>query len=80
MRPPMTRRKRDRPWSEYPIGTRAYAFNGGHWQRVERGWKWCSGDTFPTPSADAIGKCVLLPEDVMAIEDLEMASAEKGMV
>lgn len=39
-------------WSEYPIGTRVYAFNGGSWERVAAGYKWCTGDTFPTPGAD----------------------------
>lgn len=41
-----------KPWNDYPIGTRAYALNGGHWERVEHGWKWLNGDTFPTPGAD----------------------------
>jgi hypothetical protein len=29
--------KKDRPWNEYPIGTKAYAFNGGYWERVRLG-------------------------------------------
>lgn len=40
-------------WSRYPMGTRAYAFDGGYWQRVEHGWKWQNGSTFPTPGASA---------------------------
>jgi len=51
----------DRPWHEYPLGTKAHAFNGGHWERVKMGWKWCSGATFPTTGGDAIGKCIELP-------------------
>jgi hypothetical protein len=52
----------DRPWSEYPVGTRAYACNGGWWERVERGWKPNSSkDVFPTPGGDAVGKCIELP-------------------
>lgn len=39
-------------WNEYPIGTKVYAFDGGYWIRVETGWKWFCGDTFPTPGAD----------------------------
>lgn len=35
-----------------PIGTKAPAFIGGHWVRVERGWKWHCGDTFPSPGGD----------------------------
>ena len=56
----------DRPWRDYPIGTKAHAFDGGHWIRVERGWKWSSGDTFPTPGADAFGACIELPPDPVA--------------
>jgi hypothetical protein len=56
------RKRKDRPWQQYPIGTRAYAYNGGYWVRVAAGWKWCCGDTFPQPGADAIGLCVELPE------------------
>lgn len=42
-----------RGWEAYPMGTRAYALEGGYWERVPNGWKWCSGSTFPTPGADA---------------------------
>jgi hypothetical protein len=60
----------DRPWSEYPIGTKAHAFNGGHWIRVRNGWKWFNGSTFPTPGADAIGECIELPTyDVSASQE-----------
>jgi hypothetical protein len=52
----------DRPWDEYPMGTKAHAFNGGYWIRVQRGWKWFSGDTFPTPGGDACGACIEFPE------------------
>ena len=45
--------KVDRPWSEYPLGTKAFAIEGGHWLRVERGWEWHCGSTFPTPGASA---------------------------
>jgi hypothetical protein len=52
----------DRPWSEYPLGTKAHSFMGGYWIRVKRGWKWHCGDTFPTPGGDACGACIELPE------------------
>ena len=52
---------RDRPWNEYPSGTKAHAIDGGYWLRVQNGWTWHTGDTFPTPGADAMGKCVELP-------------------
>ncbi len=52
-------------WRHYPVGTKAPAIMGGHWYRVERGWKWNgpngSGDTFPTPGGDADGT-VILPD------------------
>ena len=40
--------------SRYPIGTRAYDIQGGHWKRVSNGWNWCAGLTFPTPGGNAI--------------------------
>jgi hypothetical protein len=44
------------------MGTKAHAFNGGYWIRVQRGWKWFSGDTFPRPGGDACGACIEFPE------------------
>jgi hypothetical protein len=35
-----------------PLGTRAPAIGGGYWERVEQGWKWCTGATFPRPGGD----------------------------
>ena len=40
-------------WGDYPLGTKVYAVNGGCWERVARGWKWCTGATFPAPGGDA---------------------------
>lgn len=45
--------------SALPIGTKAQAFDGGYWVKVERGWKWFTGDTFPRPGADFNGKISL---------------------
>lgn len=45
----------DKPWSEYPVGTKAYAIGGGYWERVNNGWKWCTGSTFPRPGGDNNG-------------------------
>jgi len=45
-------------WSQYPMGTRAYAVQGGYWERVAAGWKWCTGATFPRPGADAISVAI----------------------
>ena len=48
------RQKIDRPWKDYPIGTKAWSCMGGHWTKTERGWKANGGDTFPTPGGDAV--------------------------
>lgn len=48
--------EKDRDWSEYPIGTKAKANGGGYWIKNERGWQWCTGDTFPSPGGDASGE------------------------
>jgi len=52
----------DRPWKDYPVGTRAHAVNGGHWMKIESGrWRWCTGSTFETPGGDTCS--ITLPED-----------------
>lgn len=43
---------RDMPWEAYPKGTKVFAVLGGHWEKTERGWKWCTGATFSTPGGD----------------------------
>ncbi|WP_125077715.1 hypothetical protein [Rufibacter latericius] len=55
--------KDNRQWSEYPEGTKAKAQGGGYWEKNKRGWKWCTGSTFPTPGGDATGE-VCLPETI----------------
>lgn len=42
-----------------PIGTRAPAVMGGHWTKTARGWRWCTGATFPSPGGDWNGKLIL---------------------
>lgn len=59
---------KDRNWKDYPIGTKAFAFNGGYWTKTDHGWKWHCGSTFPTPGADAFGRCILIPENKIAGE------------
>ena len=56
--------RQDRDWRDYPLGTKAHAFNGGYWIRVEGGWKAsCSHCVFPTPGGDACGACIELPSN-----------------
>ena len=47
--------KKDRDWRDYPEGTKAMSFGGGYWEKTNRGWKWCTGATFPAPGGDASG-------------------------
>lgn len=49
------------PLESYPIGTKAReSWHGGYWIKVLKGWKWCSGDTFPIPGC---ANEVMLPEE-----------------
>jgi hypothetical protein len=42
----------DKPWREYPVGTKAReSWTGGYWTKTNMGWKWQTGNTFPTPEA-----------------------------
>lgn len=65
-------RAKDRDWSEYPLGTKAHAYNGGCWFKTDRGWKWnghlswSNGGTFDQPGADAFGRCIELPATAQA--------------
>lgn len=49
-----------------PVGTRAPAFDGGHWFRMKHGWKWNgphgTGSTFPRPGGDWNGD-LIPPQD-----------------
>ena len=49
-----------------PLGSKAPAYNGGHWVKVERGWKWHCGDTFTTPGGDWTG--AILPPSPAPME------------
>lgn len=42
----------NKPWKEYPAGTKVYAATGGSWEKTASGWKWFTGGTFPTPGMD----------------------------
>lgn len=55
--------KADKPISEYPIGTKFKSISGGYWIKTERGYKWCTGATFPRVGGDYMG-LVCLPEKI----------------
>lgn len=41
-----------------PLGTKAPSITGGWWVRVEQGWKWWIGSTFPRPGGDWDGRLI----------------------
>jgi len=60
----LDRQKIDRPWDEYPAGTKAHDVMGGHWIKQESGrWKWAApgGGSFPRPGGSA--SSVTLPQE-----------------
>ena len=50
----ITIKKLDRDkWTEFPIGTKVHATNGGNWEKIgKHEWKWLAGSIFPNPGAD----------------------------
>ncbi len=52
-------------WNIFPVGTKAHAIMGAYWVKTERGWKWFSGATFPTPGADVAR--IELPDPVVEV-------------
>jgi hypothetical protein len=57
----------DRPFTTYPVGTRARAHGGGYWEKLRDGkWKWCTGASFPVPGGDWDGT-VCLPVGSTAV-------------
>ena len=51
--------KADKSVKEYQLGTKFKALIGGYWIRVERGFKWCTGATFPNVGGDRTGEVCL---------------------
>lgn len=54
----------DRPFKDYPIGTKARSHGGGWWIKTTFGWQWCTGSTFTSPGGDWDGS-VKLPEEAL---------------
>lgn len=50
---------------DYPLGSKFRAINGGYWERVENGFKWCTGDTFPNLGADWDGTVSMKLSDLL---------------
>lgn len=52
----------DRPWEDYPVGTKAFGCLGGHWVKRANGWQYNGRHgTFSRPPAEAC--CVELPNE-----------------
>lgn len=51
--------KADKPIYDYPLGTKFKATMGGYWIKNERGFKWCTGMTFPRVGGDWTGEICL---------------------
>lgn len=70
---------RDRPWWHYPTGTKAPAHGGGHWTRETGGWKWCTGDVFPTPGGDNMDQVILPPIQITAPSSQALAEQQNNL-
>lgn len=63
-------------FEDAPIGTRAPASGGGHWVRVESGWKWCTGATFSRPGGDWTGELLAPRNDGASVQTFGVKDAE----
>ncbi len=43
---------------------------GGWWIKVDRGWRWYSGDTFPAPGGDWTGELIYPGEEKIAAGEI----------
>lgn len=57
--------KTTRSLKDYPLGSKFRAINGGYWERVENGFKWCTGDTFPNLGGDWDGTVSMKLSDLL---------------
>lgn len=54
-----------RSLKDYPLGSKFRAINGGYWEKVENGFKWCTGDTFPNLGGDWDGTVSMKLSDLL---------------
>ena len=54
-----------RSLKEYPLGSKFRAISGGYWEKVENGFKWCTGDTFPNLGGDWDGTVSMKLSDLL---------------
>ena len=54
-----------RSLKKYPLGSKFRAINGGYWEKVENGFKWCTGDIFPNLGGDWDGTVSMKLSDLL---------------
>lgn len=54
-----------RSLKKYPLGSKFRAISGGYWEKVENGFKWCTGDTFPNLGGDWDGTVSMKLSDLL---------------
>lgn len=54
-----------RSLKDYPLGSKFRAINGGYWEKVENGFKWCTGATFPNLGGDWDGTVSMKLSDLL---------------
>ncbi|QIG63257.1 hypothetical protein DAC16_24 [Bacteroides phage DAC16] len=54
-----------RSLKSYPLGSKFRAISGGYWEKVENGFKWCTGDTFPNLGGDWDGTVSMKLSDLL---------------
>lgn len=57
--------KTTRSLKDYPLGSKFRAISGGYWEKVENGFKWCTGDTFPNLGGDWDGTVSMKLSDLL---------------
>lgn len=54
-----------RSLKDYPLGSKFRAINGGYWEKVKNGFKWCTGDIFPNLGGDWDGTVSMKLSDLL---------------
>lgn len=69
---PTTLAKVDRPWRDYPVGTKAHSCLGGYWVKItQTGWQFngrAHSGMFHNPGGEAQGACIELPMTAVEME------------
>lgn len=70
---------RDRPWRDYPEGTKAHSYSGGVWLKLTGGqWQFTGGSKSKSPGPDAKRYCIELPVAAASSFNLTTMAAKIG--